>query len=119
VTWQTLGKTFCCWRVLCTPTPVKLETAKGSMDTLPTRVLSQVLPRACAHLYRTARQGTFILQTFLRNNGRIPDRGQTCVRMRAIYQYVFGFSGTHLTRQLTTRSAGSRSPCRAVRFCTS
>ena len=38
----------------------KLEAAKGGMDPLPTRALSQVLPRARAHLYCAARQGAFI-----------------------------------------------------------
>ena len=63
-TWQTLGESF--WQFMLLPYVMyhmkplrKLETAKGGMDPLPTRVLSQVFPCAHAHLYCTTRQGAF------------------------------------------------------------
>ena len=43
--------------------PAKLETTQGSMDTLPIRILSQIFPRAYAHLHYTARQSAFSFST--------------------------------------------------------
>jgi hypothetical protein len=56
-------------------TAPKLETAKGSMDPLPSRIHSQVLPHACAHLYRAARQGAYMLpRPHIRTKLNPPDR---------------------------------------------
>jgi hypothetical protein len=60
------------------------------MDPLPIRTLSQVFPLTSGNLHGAARQSTFYPHTLTVHEAESQslDRAQTCVRMRAIYQYV-------------------------------
>jgi hypothetical protein len=77
--------------------PAKLETAKGGMDALPIRIFPKVLPHACGHLYCVARQGTLIFHNPHPHKAE-STAVQTCVRMRAIYQYAFRCLRRHTSR---------------------
>jgi len=91
------------------------------MDPLPIRTLSEIFPLTIENLRGAARQGALYFHTLTFHHeaeSQSLDRAQTCVRMRAIYQYALALFNTCVELKLGCIGC-SRSPCRVARFCNS